>query len=169
MSDGWRTLTFPIGLLGVLMMMAFVLELNLLESSSGSRNQSALVFVFFPYFYNIDQENLAWWLLKIYQHPQDVQHIEWILCRWTTNITGFRWNSQGVMVSAQALLLPFEPSAHSNQRKVLLWWPGERNTLLERSNALIYCSSKSKHLCRRHVLTSSPSSTSPCMVLNKEP
>ncbi|TNN72804.1 hypothetical protein EYF80_016915 [Liparis tanakae] len=44
------TPTFPIGLLGVLMMMALVLELNLLESSSGSRNQSALVPVFFPDF-----------------------------------------------------------------------------------------------------------------------
>lgn len=41
-SDIW-TLTFPIGLLGVLMMMALVLELNLLASSSGSRTQSALV------------------------------------------------------------------------------------------------------------------------------
>lgn len=40
--------TFPIGLLGVLMIMAFVLELNLLASSSGSRIQSALVIVFFP-------------------------------------------------------------------------------------------------------------------------
>lgn len=36
-------LTFPTGLLGVLMMMAFVLELNLLASSPGSRAQSALV------------------------------------------------------------------------------------------------------------------------------
>lgn len=43
-------LTFPIGLLGVLMMMAFVLELNLLASSSGSRTQSALVLELFPDF-----------------------------------------------------------------------------------------------------------------------
>lgn len=35
-------LTFPIGLLGVLMMIALVLELNLLASSSWSRTQSAL-------------------------------------------------------------------------------------------------------------------------------
>ena len=40
-------LTFPMGLLGLLMMMAFVLELNLLESSSGSRTQSALLMSFF--------------------------------------------------------------------------------------------------------------------------
>lgn len=43
-----RILTFPIGLLGVLMIMAFVLELNLLASSSGSRTQSALVLELFP-------------------------------------------------------------------------------------------------------------------------
>lgn len=36
-------LTFPIGLLGVLMMIALVLELNLLASSSWSRTQSALL------------------------------------------------------------------------------------------------------------------------------
>src|SRR5438132_1216392 len=34
--------TFPSGLLGVLTMIAFALELNLLASSSGSRTQSAL-------------------------------------------------------------------------------------------------------------------------------
>lgn len=43
--------TFPIGLLGVLTMIAFVLEVNLLESSSGSRNQSPLEMVFFPDFF----------------------------------------------------------------------------------------------------------------------
>lgn len=36
-------LTFPIGLFGVLMRMAFVLELNLLASSSWSRTQSPLL------------------------------------------------------------------------------------------------------------------------------
>ncbi len=36
-------LTFPIGLLGVLIMIALVLELNLLASSSWSRTQSALL------------------------------------------------------------------------------------------------------------------------------
>lgn len=54
-TKNWReydicVLTFPIGLLGVLMMMAFVLELNLLASSSGSRTQSALVTELFPDF-----------------------------------------------------------------------------------------------------------------------
>lgn len=49
-TDNSCVLTFPMGLLGVLMMMAFVLELNLPASSSGSRNQSALVIVFFPDF-----------------------------------------------------------------------------------------------------------------------
>lgn len=54
-NRGWRDvcgciLTFPIGLLGVLMIMAFVLELNLLASSSGSRTQSALVLELFPDF-----------------------------------------------------------------------------------------------------------------------
>lgn len=47
-EDDVCVLTFPIGLLGVLMMMAFVLELNLLVSSSGSRTQSALVTELFP-------------------------------------------------------------------------------------------------------------------------
>lgn len=52
-TKNWRendiyTLTFPIGLLGVLMMMALVLELNLLASSSGSRTQSALETELFP-------------------------------------------------------------------------------------------------------------------------
>lgn len=47
---GESVLTFPMGLLGVLMMIAFVLELNLLASSSGSRTQSALVTEFFPDF-----------------------------------------------------------------------------------------------------------------------
>lgn len=54
-TKNWREsdicmLTFPIGLLGVLMMMAFVLELNLLASSSWSRTQSALVTELFPDF-----------------------------------------------------------------------------------------------------------------------
>lgn len=54
-NRGWRDgcsciLTFPIGLLGVLMIMAFVLELNLPASSSGSRTQSALVLELFPDF-----------------------------------------------------------------------------------------------------------------------
>lgn len=52
-TKNWReddicTLTFPIGLLGVLMMMALVLELNLLASSTGSSTQSALVTELFP-------------------------------------------------------------------------------------------------------------------------
>lgn len=59
-SEWWprRVLTFPIGLLGVLMMIAFVLELNFAESSSGSRYQSPLESVFFPGFWNMAEENL---------------------------------------------------------------------------------------------------------------
>lgn len=69
------------------MMMAFVLELNLLASSSGSRNQSALVTFSFPDFYNTDQENfmalevkkahqLSEWTYKAqrYQHRLGPRH-----------------------------------------------------------------------------------------------
>lgn len=74
-SSEWlpvHVLTFPIGLLGVLMMIAFVLELNFAESSSGSRNQSPLETVFFPDFCNMAEKNLH------YESKQQPQGVIWI-------------------------------------------------------------------------------------------
>lgn len=125
----WAELTLPNGLLGLLMIIAFVQELNLLASSSGHNTQSALdkagpVTFFWKIWTNtILSSNILWWINKFHSLEREL--------------------SQALGGRRQVFLLPLTSWIHSSQRKAPQWSPRPQNRRGEgrkKKNVSLSCS-----------------------------